>query len=264
MNISNVRFHNTLRTLAKIEEHICNKQKGAYLRFGDGDIILTQGGHDEYQKPSPMLGVELLEAFALDGPGIMKTLPLYCKEFDGFEEGMFPGKFEMTYEWCLDFLGRASLIWRPDISDVYSTVALAFAATNHTQKCIKFLSLLRNNNCSIFVGNENVPQSIRNVLFGETCVFIPTPFQNSYDAINVIEQQCLNHINKQTDYSIVITAMGCSGRVLQKRLWNKYDNFFLFDFGSLMDNLCGWNTRAWIDLSRFDREKFIQDLEASY
>jgi hypothetical protein len=55
--------------------------------------------------------------------------------------------------------------------------------------------------------------------------------------------------------------MGCSGRVLQKRLWNKLDNVFLFDFGSLLDALCGWDTRAWIKLSKFDAKKFISLLE---
>ena len=44
--------------------------------------------------------------------------------------------------------------------------------------------------------------------------------------------------------------MGCSGRVLAKRLYNNVENIFLFDFGSLMDILCGWDTRAWISLNK--------------
>ena len=34
---------------------------------------------------------------------------------------------------------------------------------------------------------------------------------------------------------------------MQKRLWYKLDNVFLFDFGSLIDALCDWNTREWIN-----------------
>ena len=54
--------------------------------------------------------------------------------------------------------------------------------------------------------------------------------------------------------------MGCAGRILQKRLWHKLDNVFLFDFGSLIDAICGWKTRAWIKLTHFDSEAFIKKL----
>ena len=57
--------------------------------------------------------------------------------------------------------------------------------------------------------------------------------------------------------------MGCSGRALMKRLWNKFDKVFFFDFGSLLDALCGWNTRAWIELTNFEHKKFIEKLEAT-
>ena len=55
--------------------------------------------------------------------------------------------------------------------------------------------------------------------------------------------------------------MGCSGRALQKRLWNNLDNVFLFDFGSLMDAICGWPTRQWIDLTHFDTKQFLHLLK---
>ena len=55
--------------------------------------------------------------------------------------------------------------------------------------------------------------------------------------------------------------MGCSGRVLQKRLYNNHDNIFVFDFGSLMDALCGWNTRAWIELTNFDKDKILEKIK---
>jgi hypothetical protein len=54
--------------------------------------------------------------------------------------------------------------------------------------------------------------------------------------------------------------MGCSGRAMQKKIWDNHDNYFLFDFGSLMDALCGWETRAWIEMSNFNREEFIKKI----
>ena len=51
--------------------------------------------------------------------------------------------------------------------------------------------------------------------------------------------------------------MGCSGRAMQKRIWDNYNNVFLFDFGSLMDALCGDKTRAWIELTNFDKSTIL-------
>ncbi len=63
-----------------------------------------------------------------------------------------------------------------------------------------------------------------------------------------------------SEYSVVVTSMGCSGRAMQKKIWDNHDNYFLFDFGSLMDALCGWETRAWIEMSNFNREEFIKKI----
>lgn len=252
------RFYNTVETLSKIENFIANKQKGAYLRFGDGDVNLATGGEDAYQRSRSKLKIELQEALALNDLGVMRCLPLMCKELGGWEEGMYPGNFEVSHQWCINLLKRLEPINGANITDVYSPAALAFAATNHTKKCIDFLSFLQAQPCYLLVGNKNVPQPIRDLLFGSNRNFVPVPANDSYDEIDRIEHQCLEHLNKQSGYNVIITAMGCSGRVLQKRLWYKCENIFLFDFGSLMDGLCGWNTRAWIDLAKFNSSEFLQ------
>lgn len=258
----NLIFHGTYETLSKITEIITNKQKGAYLRFGDGDVNLAVGMNELLQSANPQLTSEMQEAFALQGPSILKTLPLYCKELNGWEIGMFPGNHECSYEWCLKLLDKAKNIWNGHIEDVYSHAALHFAATQNPNLCINFFKFLKKSNCCLFIGNKNIPVDIREMLFGTDCIFIPTPPEQSYNEIDRIEQECLKNFPQTSDYKIVITAMGCSGRVLQKRLWQKLDNVFLFDFGSLMDALCGWNTRAWIELTNFDANKFIGHLKS--
>ena len=90
---------------------------------------------------------------------------------------------------------------------------------------------------------------------------MPTPAKNSYDEIDRIEEECLVKLAGIDGYKIVVTSMGCSGRALQKRLWNKQDNIFLFDFGSLMDAICGWGTRDWINLTHFDTQEFMKALK---
>lgn len=257
---SEFHFHQTEETLKRIEEIINNKDKGMYLRFGDGDLNLAYGEVDLYQKPNEHLQKEMREAFSLNGPTILKSLPLYCREFNGYEEGMFPGNHECPYSLSIQFLEKAKTLWGEEITDVYSHAALAFAATHKTELALHFLQFLRKNPCSILIGNENIPAHIRTLLFESNCKFIQTPSQNSYQSMDQIEKECLNLISSDREYKVIVLAMGCSGRVLQKRLWNKASNVFLFDFGSLMDALCGWNTRAWIDLTNFDYERFLTDL----
>lgn len=257
---SNLKFNGTQKTLNKIIEIISSKQKGAYLRFGDGDINLALGSSELFQSANNSLQNEMREAFSLHSPTILKALPLHCKELGGYESGMFPGNHEAPYDWCLNILNKARPLWNGEINEVYSPIALHFSATEYPDSCIRFLNFLKNSNCCIFVGNENIPPHITELLFGRNCKFIPTPAQQSYNKIDHIEKECLEKIGNTSEYKIIITAMGCSGRVLQKRLWNKLDNVFLFDFGSLMDALCGWNTRAWIELTQFDATKFINNL----
>lgn len=252
-----LRFHKTKETLLKIKEIVSSKHKGAYLRFGDGDLELAHGQRDMLQYADHVLQREMQEALALNGPTVLKTLPLYCPELGGYESGMFPGNHEAPYSWCLNILRKAKPLWRCEFNDVYSHAALHFAASQMSDVCIDFLKFLKKSNCTVFIGNKNVPKSIRDLLFGPECVFIQTPATNSYAEIDKIERDALRAVGLSSEYQIIVTAMGCSGRPLQKRLWNKLDNVFLFDFGSLMDALCGWNTRAWIELTKFDKNAFI-------
>jgi len=255
-------FHRTESTLNRIMDVISKREKGVYLRFGDGDVNLANKKNDMFQKASNNLALEMREALSIKGKNVVKALPLCCKELGGYENGMFPGNHESNLPICRNLLNKAKLFWGDEIRDVYSPVALHFAATNYKCLCINFLKFLKRNNTFLLVGNENIPCRVRKVLFGENCKFVPTPSKNSYDAIDRIEEECLKKIANDSSYKIIVTAMGCSGRILQKRLWNKLDNVFLFDFGSLMDALCDWNTRAWIRLTKFDGNEILNLLKS--
>jgi hypothetical protein len=211
-------FHKSKDTLSTIIGLISNKTKGIYLRFGDGDINLALGQSELLQSHNDNLKQEMQEAFAINGVGVMKTLPLCCKELGGWENGMFPGNHEAPYSWCLNILDKARPLWKVEIQDVYSPVAIHFLATREPKGCIKFLKFLKNSNCCLLVGNRNIPDRIRKLLFGSNCQFVPTPPNQSYQEIDRIEKECLEKIPLTGEYKIIITAMGCSGRVLQKRL----------------------------------------------
>ncbi len=260
-----LRFHKTKETLFTIMDLISQKQKGIYLRFGDGDINLANGHGDMLQKPNDRIKREMQGAFLLNGPNIIKALPIMCRELDSFEEGMFYLNHEVEYKVCLQYLNKTQPLWGQPITDVYSPVALHFAGTQYPELAIEFLKFLRNSNCFMLVGNKDIPPVVRKVLFGDKCHFVPTPTKQAYEAIDAVEQECLTYLDNANphDYKIIVTSMGCAGRVLQKRLWDRYDNIFLFDFGSMMDAMCGWNTRAWIGLTHFNGVAFLKKLAHS-
>src|SRR4051812_8457796 len=57
-----------VETLRTIEEQIKQRQRGAYMRFGDGDIFLVIGKKDAYQSVGEKLCKEMNQSFSLKGP----------------------------------------------------------------------------------------------------------------------------------------------------------------------------------------------------
>jgi hypothetical protein len=57
---------------------------------------------------------------------------------------------------------------------------------------------------------------------------------------------------KNNEYYVIIIAAGCASRAFSSEIYNNFfinnPNFFLFDYGSLLDYLYGLNTRAYMDL----------------
>jgi hypothetical protein len=100
----------------------------------------------------------------------------------------------------------------------------------------------------IFVGNQNLKIELINTLFGD--IHIKTPSNNSYQEIDRIEGELVYILSKNKEkFQVIVVAMGCSGRILQKRILKKGCNVYLFDFGSLLDAFNDDNTRLWIDLA---------------
>ena len=260
-------FYQSEATLNKVREAIDLKQKGVYLRFGDGEILTAcGGGHSQHQPFSPMLREEMREAFALNGEYVLKCLPLYTPEFGGYEKGMSSGNHLGDPVWCKQMLEMAAPCWNAPIDKVYSHVALSYLATENPEQCIDFLLFLKSQPNKILVGNRTIPAAIRELLFGKDCKFIPTPPTNAYNEIDRIEKGCKKALESLDGYTVLITCTGASGKPLQKRIYNQFDEVFLFDFGSLMDALTNaWKLhnktykRAWIDVTGFDKDDFIRE-----
>lgn len=243
----NLKYYTAKETLNKIVGLISSKQKGAYLRFGDGEFALAKGRNWGKQQLIKGIELEMRKAMSLNGPTILKSIPMNCKKLNTNEKGMSPGTHERSYDVTLKFLRDIAQFWGKPIKNVYSPVALHHVAVTDHDYCLEFLQFLKSHNSCILIGNENIPKHITTMLFGSHCMFIPTPPKHPYKIIDSVEQKCLEVAKKDNEYKVIIFAAGTLSKMLQKRLWYKLDNVFLFDFGSLIDALCDWNTREWIN-----------------
>lgn len=244
-------------TLEHCRHLIETKSRGGYLRFGDGDVFLMTGRSDKFQASNDKLALEMRETFNLSGKGIMKGLGLHSKKF-GMLPNMSPGMHELSDEVAVHLLANCYqyFIGTP----IYSSIALPYLAVYDPSTAIDFLKFLKGQNPVLFIGNEQVPNDILTKLFG-SIARVNTPSQNSYERIDHIADSSINSLSKQgASYGVVIIAMGCSGRPLAKRIYHSGANVFTFDFGSLLDAFCGWNTRTWIGMSEIDFSNVLNEI----
>ena len=244
-----------LETLGFIADIIKQGKSGIYLRFGDGDVYLSLGKDDAYQSNKAMLRKEMNECFSLKGRGILKSLSIHSDRY-GREKEMYPGNHLTSDEAATGLLKHVYPFFVG--YRIFSPIALHYTASYHPAIANDFLKLLKNE-AVLFIGNENTPAGTVRKLFGEVR-HVKTPAKNSYDKIDVIEKETEDILNAEQKFGVVIISMGCSGRILLKRLHKKGYNIFFFDFGSLLDGICGNKTRAWLELSDINYDVLLKDL----
>lgn len=244
-------------TLETLESYINNNRKGVYMRFGDGDIFLSKNKDDGFQKSNPILAKEMEEALSLQGQNVLKCLAIHSEQF-GFSEGMVRGNHKNKDKFALQ-LFKDSYKYFVGCT-IYSPVALHFVATQNPDRANQFLKNLKIKT-SIFIGNENVKQETLQLLFGKKVIHIKTPSENAFSKIDEIEDQAMQQIKKINDFSVIVVAMGCSGRPLMKRIWKQNCNTFIFDFGSLLDGIEGNNSRTWLKINAINYSTLLSELE---
>lgn len=242
--VKNVKIVSTNETIATIRKTIEMKMVGAYMRFGDGDVLLMLGVDDCLHKANVQMSKEMKEAMKLKDGEIHKGLSIHSKLF-GFEQGMMDGVHLLSDNNALKYLSATYRLI--DLNRIYTPVALHQLATINPIECINFLRFLKATN-PIFVGNEAIKPDLIEKLFGG--IHIKTPSHDSYNEIDRTENDLIKVLKtKENDFQVVVVAMGCPGRILQKRILKKGYNVYLFDFGSLLDAFNDHNSRAWIRLT---------------
>ncbi|MXO06015.1 GT-D fold domain-containing glycosyltransferase [Flavobacterium sp. HBTb2-11-1] len=248
----------TKETLDEVESSIINNQRGAYLRFGDGDVFLMNGGKDSYQTNNKKLSEEMKEVFLMQGSHIYKCLAIHSDRF-GYEKGMSKGNHKNEDKLALKLFTDCFIYFVG--CRIYSPVALHFSSTNNVLRANSFLKTLKKYT-KIFVGNQSVDMDLKELLFGCKTVHVRTPEKDAYAEIDRIENEVLNLISANDGFFVITIAMGCSGRPLMKRIWDQNQNVFLFDFGSLLDGISGKNSRKWLEINNLDLNLLLRGLDA--
>lgn len=242
--LKNVKIKSSEDTLNDIMSTVNNKLKGAYFRFGDEDIYLMLGLDGPMHKSSKKMSLEMKEAMKCNVGVNHFALPVNSNLF-GFEEGMKEDMHLVYDKDAIKYLGATYKYI--NLKNIYTPVALHYIATFNKLFCVDFLKFLKSTN-PIFVGNQNTKSLLIKKLFGG--VHIKCPSVNSYTEIDRIEIELEKAIKERGDFfQVVVVAMGCPGRILQKRILKKGYNVYLFDFGSLLDAFNGENTRLWIEIA---------------
>lgn len=251
--INGIKIETTDSTLCAIEECINKNNKGAYMRFGDGDVFLLKNRNDSSQKSNKILSEEMKEAFLINDSHVFKSLAIHSDLF-GCEEGMFEGNHKNTDSLSLYLLKVTYMFFIGQ--KIYSPVALHFTATENPTRANSFLKLIKSK-AKVFIGNEKLSNNTITKLFGNV-QRIDTPSKNSYAQIDRIYDESIEQINLLDKFHVIIVAMGCSGRPLMKRLYqNSNKSFFLFDFGSLIDGFDGVENRTWLKVNNINYDMLI-------
>ena len=242
-------------TLDELELWIEQRKKGLYLRFGDGDIVLSLGKRSHLQKADQNLAKEMKEALLIKGEDVFKCLMIHSELF-GKSEFMSLGNHQNSDSYAFAFFKETFEYFVG--YRIYSHVALHYGATYHVRRTNSFLKKLKKDT-RVFVGNEAIPRTVINRLFGDV-PHIKTPSEDSYYGIDEVESRLIQELEKTDGFCVVCIAMGCPGRILMKRIWSKGYNVFLFDFGSLLDGICGYQTRTWLRKTTIDYAELLAGL----
>lgn len=252
--MDSIQFVSCRNTLLKVLHDIRSKQAGLYLRFGDGDYNIANGENDMLARVTPSFQIWMRRAMSLSGDSILICMPHHCKEIGTVEEGMCGGNHECPFSYVQRFVSTLYPLRAALPTHIYTNVALGYCASHDPDLVLEVHKELKTHPI-LYIGNENYSQEFLQKLFGNTVKTIYTKERDSYfqhDFIFYEFERLYQDQLKSMDYFVVIMAAGCAGRALSAELHDRYlrekPNFYVFDYGSLLDYLWGYKSRAYMDI----------------
>lgn len=249
-----IEYVNCINTLKSINNFIKNKKSGMYLRFGDGDFNLAENMDDLLAKANNNLKELMLQSMSIRDDRVMMCIPHHCKEINTLEEGMYPGNHEYAYHYIERFLKILKKRTNNLPYKIYTNVALSYCSVYYPELVVELHKQIKQYDI-IYIGNFIYSDDFLKKLFGNNINRINTNSNNAFDQLNFV----MNELNKliqekfkNFEYYIIIIAAGCASRAFSSIIYTNFfinnPNFFLFDYGSLLDYLYGLNTRAYMEL----------------
>jgi hypothetical protein len=251
---ANNMFVNCLNTVNIIFDFISNKKPGMYLRFGDGDFNLAENKSELLASANPEIAELMLRAMSIRDERVLICIPHHCKQIDTLEDGMYPGNHEYTIDYIVRFINILKSRTQTLPKLIYTNVALSYCSVHFPDTIINIHKEIKKYNV-IYIGNYLYSDIFLQKLFGDNVTRINTNSNNAFNqktlVFNELTRLMAERFNKY-DYYIIVIAAGCASRAFSSLIYDTYfvnnPNFFLFDYGSLLDYLYGLNTRAYMDL----------------
>jgi hypothetical protein len=252
--MDSIQFVSCRETLQRVLSDIRSKRPGFYLRFGDGDYNLANGENDMLATATPSLQYWMRRAMSLSGESILLCMPHHCRELGTVEEGMCGGNHEVPISYIQKFIGTLYSLHQSLPKTIYTNVALGYCASHEPELVLEVHRELKKQYV-LYIGNEMYSNDFLQKLFGAQ---VDTIYMNQRDAYFQHEHLFSNferlYQEKYSflDYFVVIMASGCAGRAFSAELHDRYfprkQNFYVFDYGSLLDYLWGYKSRAYMDI----------------
>jgi hypothetical protein len=227
-------------TLAVLKKEIIDKERVFYVRFGDGDLLLMNGGNDKFHAYNKKLQEQLVQSFKITDECYIKGLAVNYPIEKGMKPGLFaPFEYNEKLAKVVKRFTKERNFYNPVVFQ-YLYVFDKFSFNKFFQQFI--------HRAVIFVGCIDA-KLIEKLIDLNVYTSIETKAKDSFDDFDTIEKQLIEAIKKYPKPPLVICATGLTTRALAKSVYQSNVNCYFIDIGSVVDAAAGLETRKWIKLN---------------
>lgn len=219
------------KTLDILNKKLDENKPFAYLRFGDGRILMMDGwqGEESDHFYNAKLKEELIKSIQIQDENYLISIGCGYEEEEGMKPGTF-GRFSNN-----DTLKKI-IEKNTKQKEFLNFITLHYYSLYEPKLVIEFINKIKKRKV-VVVGGKH----LKTVTKYFNAKFIETP---TFDAYEKIERIYKSIYRKKSE--IVILAAGMCSAVIQKRLFEDGANIITLDFGSLLDGMLNLQTRRWI------------------
>jgi hypothetical protein len=210
--------HDSFNTLM---DAFTNNSRVAYLRFGDGDVLVMNNEPDSLHHPSEALSTELKKAFLFSDKNYLKALAVNYPYEPNMKHGFAPHGSNNELITRLQTIGHESVEYE-------NAVLFPYFAIHHPKKFNHFFNCHVRCKKKLFIGS--VDPSLMETLIGNISEFVELPEKNSF---YTLDQWWPDVENKVQKVDFVFFSAGMASRVLIHKIWQMNLNIQLFDGGGL-------------------------------